>query len=184
MYGSPRGQVVRGEPYGPPVSSDLAPIDLSFFASAQHVTVHEVRIAAPPQKVFDALTRDPAGWGLWFPGFSTSGRYLGPPPHGVGSEREVRLTGIRLVETVLAWEEPSRWAFRVSSARLPFVRAMAEDYRVTAQDGGSVLMWTVALSGTGPMRFAGGAIGAVAGALIARAARNLERRLQASDSTD
>jgi carbon monoxide dehydrogenase subunit G len=166
------------------MASDLAPVDLSFFASAPHRTVRDVQIAAPPEKVFDALARDPAGWGQWFPGFSRSGRYLTAQPHGVGSEREMRLGGTRLVETVLAWEEPSRWAFRVSSAAMPGVRAMAEDYRITPKDGGSLLTWTVALSGAGPMTFAVGAVGAVAGALVARAARNLERRLQAAAGTD
>jgi uncharacterized protein YndB with AHSA1/START domain len=163
------------------MASDLAPVDLSFFASAPHRTVREVQIAAPPEKVFDALARDPAGWGLWFPGFSKNGRYLTPSPHGVGSEREMRLGGTPLVETVIAWDEPTRWAFRVSRATMPGIRAMAEDYRITPKDGGSVLTWTVALDGAGPMKFV---VGAVAGAIVARAGRNLERRLQAAAGTD
>jgi hypothetical protein len=166
------------------MARDLVPVDLGFLASAPHRTVREVRIAAPPGKVFAALACDPGGWGLWFPGFSRGGRYVTAGPHGVDSEREMRLAGLRLVETVLAWEEPSRWAFRVSSAPVPFVRAMAEDYRITRQDGGSVLTWTVAVDGTGPMKHAGGVVDAVAGALLRRAGRNLERRLQAAAGTD
>jgi uncharacterized protein YndB with AHSA1/START domain len=165
------------------MARDLAPVGLDFFGSAQHRAVREARIAAPPQAVFDALARDPGGWGYWFPGFSTTGRYRTPGPHGVGAEREMRLGGTRLVETVLAWEEPGRWAFRVSTATAPFVTAMAEDYRITPVDGGSVLAWTVALDGTGPMAVAGRGLGGAMGILLPRAARALERRLQAPTGT-
>ena len=161
------------------MASDLAPVDLGFLASAQHTVTREMRIAAPPEKVFDAFARDPAGWGLWFPGFSRSGRYVTAPPHGAGAEREMRIAGIRVVETVLAWEEPSRWAFRVSSAAVPFLRAMVEDYRFTPHAAGTLFTWTAAFDGTGPMKFGGGAVGTGACAVVARAARNLERRLQA-----
>jgi hypothetical protein len=166
------------------MASDLAPVDLGFFAAAQHRTVRDVRIAASPERVFDALARDPAGWGGWFPGFSSSGRYVTPPPHGVGSEREMRVGGMRVIETMLAWEEPTRWAFRVSFVALPFVRAMAEDYRITPQGGGSLLTWTMAVDGTGPMKFAWGPVGAAAGAVFGRAGRNLDRRLRAAGRTD
>ena len=78
------------------------------------------------------------------------------------------------------WEEGSRWAFRVDAGRLPLVRAMAEDYRLTPSGDGALLTWTLALDLAGAGRRATPLIGAVGGTVLRRAARRLERYLSRS----
>ena len=127
--------------------------------------------------LFAALAHDPAGWGEWFPGFSRDGRYVTPAPHGVGSQREVRVGRTRLVETVLAWEEGRRWAFTIAEGGMPGVKALAEDYVVEPEGSGSRLTWTLATE-TSP-HLAGKVTGALTGVLGKRAFGKLDRVLAA-----
>jgi carbon monoxide dehydrogenase subunit G len=153
----------------------LTAVDAAFLTTAPYRTTRSVLVPAPPAAVFAAIAEDPAGWGDWFPGFSRTGRYRTPPPPGVGAEREMRLGGAGLVETVIAWEAPTRWAFRVSEARLPGVRAMAEGYVLEPESGGTRVTWTLALE-TSP-GFVAPVMGAASGALVPVALRRLGRRL-------
>jgi hypothetical protein len=164
--------------------SHLQPVGPEFFDVAPYRAVRTTSLAVPPTAVFAALADDPAGWGDWFPGFTRTGRYRTDAPHGVGAERAMRLGGVDLVETVIAREEPTRWAFRVSQGSLPLVRAMAEDYRLAETPTGTSLTWTLALDVSGPTRPTGAVVGAVAGSLVRIAARRLERRLQAAGRPD
>jgi carbon monoxide dehydrogenase subunit G len=163
------------------MTNDLAPVDVGFLDTAPTRTTRDFRVAAQPAAVFDALARDPAGWGHWFPGFSKNGRYLSPAPHGVGSQREMHLGGLPLLETVIAWDEATRWAFRVDRATMPGVRAMAEEYRIVPDGDGSLVTWTVALDAAAPMKVV---LGPLAGTMVQRAGKKLERRLQAKSATD
>lgn len=55
------------------------------------------------------------------------------------------MAGIHYTDTILAWDEPSHWAFRVSKAGAPFAKALAEDYRITSAGDGSIVQWTIAM---------------------------------------
>jgi hypothetical protein len=123
----------------------LRPVDLDFFEKAPYRYVSSEVIHRPAQAIFEAIAEDPAGWGAWFPGFSGQGRYLSPPPHGVGSRREVSTAGIRFSETILAWEAPHRWAFQVTRTGLPLARALAEDYQISPHGPYSLVQWTFAI---------------------------------------
>jgi len=149
-------------------------VGLDFFDSAPQRTVVRVPLAHPPSAVFAALA-DAPGWGRWFPGFSARSHYLTPPPYGVGSRREMIVFGRPTVETILAWDEPSRWAFAIQTATMPGISALAEDYRIAPEAGGSSLTWTMALAAS--PRLAGALAGAAAGATFRKAARNLDRML-------
>jgi hypothetical protein len=83
----------------------------------------------PPDEVFAAFAHDPATWGEFFPGFDRSGYYHTPGPHGVGSGYAKRFLGIAIEERVLAWEEGTRFAFRLERASVPAFRAWVEDYQ-------------------------------------------------------
>jgi hypothetical protein len=157
--------------------SDLRPVDLGFLESApyRHVTTELVR--RTPDAVFAAISEDPAGWGSWYPGFSHQGRYLTPPPHGVGSVREVTMLGVRYREQILAWDTPHRWAFYVDRATLPFGRAFVEDYQVTPEGAHSVVQWTLAIDPRGLVRVAMPLMSVVLPRLFRRAMTNLERQL-------
>jgi uncharacterized protein YndB with AHSA1/START domain len=122
----------------------LEPVELSFFADAPRKVTTHTFIAAPRERVFAAISGDPAGWGDWFPGFDHSGRWESPAPQGVGSVREVRAFRTDYRETILAWDDGERWAFRVDACGSGMFTAFAEDYRLSDAPGGTQLSWTVA----------------------------------------
>ncbi len=96
---------------------DCEAVDLDFLNAAParlDVTVH---VGRPPSEVFAALAHNPAAWGEFFPGFDRTGRYHTPVPHGVDSRRTARFAGARFEETILAWDEGARWAFRVTARK-------------------------------------------------------------------
>ena len=92
-------------------------VDLDFLNTAPIRLGAAVNVGRPPSEVFAAFAHDPANWGEFFPGFDKTGRYHTPVPHGVGARRTVRFTGVKFEETILAWDEGARWAFRVDSAK-------------------------------------------------------------------
>jgi hypothetical protein len=133
---------------------DLERVALAFFDEAPMVIRSDVFIAAPRADVFAAIAGDPAGWGEWFPGFTSDGRWETPPPHGVGSVRAVRAFRTDYRETILAWDADKRWAFRVDRTSAPMFSAFAEDYRLTDEGDGTRLAWTVAYRPRLAMRLA------------------------------
>ena len=153
----------------------LDPVDLSFFDDAPALVRNEALVTAPRDKVFSAIADDPAGWGRWFPGFSDDGRWETLPPYGVGSVRSVRAFATRYRETVLAWDDGHRWAFRVDETSSPLFRAFAEDYRAVDAGPDTLLTWTVAFRPAPLMRPWSPLAPYVMGALLRRAARGLSR---------
>jgi hypothetical protein len=103
-------------------------------------------VDAPRAAVFAAVTQDVAGWGRWFPGFSTDGRWTTAGPHGVGSTRLVTVFGRRFEETVVCLEDNRRWAFVVDRTDGPVLRSLREDYTFADNDrGGTTLTWVGAM---------------------------------------
>lgn len=152
-------------------------IGLEFFAAAPVKKALQLNFAHPPEVVFAAIAEDPAGWGRWFPGFSDTGHYVTPAPHGVGSVREMTMRSNTLTETVLAWEESSRWAFYISGGRLPGVRSLAEDYHFEAQPGGSRLTWTIAMEPAPLARLVAPLLMILGSSSLRKAGANLDRVL-------
>lgn len=124
---------------------ELREVGPDFFDTAPYRCVSTSWLHASPSAVFRALAEDPPGWGDWNPGFSRTGRYTTPPPHGSGSVREVTMARIRYTDTIVAWEEPAHWAFFVARAGAPFAKALAEDYRIAPSGEGSTVQWTIAM---------------------------------------
>jgi hypothetical protein len=158
---------------------DLRPVGPDFLETAPRRFTNRAVIRRPPERVFDSIAGDPARWGDWFPGFDHSGRWLTPDPPGEGSRRAVRMGGIAYDETILAWERPTRFAFRVDRAGAPFAHALAEDYRIAEHPSGSTLEWTFAID---PRRLLGlttGLFDPVLSRLFRRIADNLDRKLPA-----
>jgi uncharacterized protein YndB with AHSA1/START domain len=81
-------------------------------------------VEAPPEAVFDALA-DAPGWPSWFAEIDGC-RWLTPAPHGVGSQREVRLGPVRVTERFIVWDRPHRWGFTFAAARPSIARAGVE----------------------------------------------------------
>jgi hypothetical protein len=115
---------------------------LDFLDRAPHRVQVEARVAAPPATVFGAIAADPSTWS-WFPGL-TAGGYSDPPPRGVGSRRHVEMGGVTYRETMLAWDEPRRWAYRVDECTAPLFHALVEDWVVQRNGDATTVRWTFA----------------------------------------
>ena len=108
---------------------DCQAVDLDFLKSAPVRVRASVHVARPPSEIFAAFAHDPANWAEFFPGFDRTGHYHTSGPHGVGSRCTKRVMGgIKFEETILAWEEGTRFAFRVDSTTAPTFHAWVEDY--------------------------------------------------------
>ncbi|MGX7681354.1 SRPBCC family protein [Jatrophihabitans sp. DSM 45814] len=164
------------------MAKNLRQVGLDFFETAQYKDVVQIPISQPPAAVFAAVADDPAGWGNWFPGFSKTGRYVTPAPNSVGSQREMTMRGMSLLETVIAWDEPSHWAFYISRATMPGVRAMAEDYRLEPQEGGTLLTWTVALDMAPAAKPMAALMGKLGASTMRKAVAKLEIQLSANSA--
>lgn len=156
---------------------ELRDIGPDFFENAPYRCVSTATLQAPPAAIFSALTDDPSTWGDWNPGFSRKGRYTTSPPYGPGSVREVTMAGIRYTDTILEWEEPGHWSFRVSRAGAPFAGALAEDYRIGPAVGGSTIQWTIAMEPRAALGAARPLMDLFLPRYFKKAMANLDRRL-------
>jgi carbon monoxide dehydrogenase subunit G len=91
----------------------------------------------------------------------------------VGSVRTVRAFRTRYRETIIAWDQDERWAFRVDETSAPLARAFAEDYRLSDEGAGTRLDWTVAMDPGLGMRILGPLGQPVFQRMINRAAKGL-----------
>ena len=151
-------------------------VDLDFLNTAPIRFRAAVNVGRPPSEVFAAFAHDPANWGEFFPGFDRTGRYHTSGPHGVGSRCTKRVTGIKVEETVLAWDEGVRFAFRVDSTTAPAFHAWVEDYHFES-DGNDGTLLRIAIGGKGRLAFklATPVLPRVFTLLMTRMGQNLER---------
>jgi hypothetical protein len=121
----------------------LRPVELDFLTTASVRFEYEVQLPAEVGAVFAAISADPSTW-TWFPGLA-DGRYEGAGPRGVGTRRAISLEGTVYRETILAWDAPTRWAYRVDESSDATFDALAEDWVIEPRENGSVLRWTFAV---------------------------------------
>ena len=122
----------------------LRSVGLEFLVEAPRRWRWQAEIAAPQAVVFGAISADPSAWTAWFPGI-TAGCYHGEGPHGAGTLREVWMGEVVYRETILAWDEPTRWAYRVDESSVDFFDALAEDWVVEDRGDRAVVRWTFAI---------------------------------------
>jgi hypothetical protein len=121
----------------------LHAVELDFLDSAPYRFEYRAEIDATPVAVFAAISADPQTW-TWFPGLEPGG-YEGDEIPTVGTRRWVRTGGVKYRETILAWDEPRRWAYRVDETSAPIFRALLEDWVIEPTTGGTAtLLWTFA----------------------------------------
>jgi hypothetical protein len=150
---------------------------LTFLTAAPKRWTFEALVRAPHEAVFDAIAADPSTWD-WFPGF-TSGRYEGAGPHGVGSVREVKVGPNVYRETIIAWDRPSRWAYRVDHTTIPLAHALVEEWTVEPSGGSTALVrWTFAIEPRLVFRAIGPAASTVLRRTFLKAMANLEAALR------
>ena len=150
--------------------------DLDFLDTAPIRLRTVVNIGRPPSEVFAAIAHDPANWGEFFPGFDKSGRWQTPPPYGVGSRYTKRVIGITIEESVLAWDEGARLAFRVVGTTVPVFHAWVEDYHFeSAGSDGTALKIDIGGRGRLAFKMATPVLQPIFGPLMTRMGQNLER---------
>ena len=104
-----------------------------------------------------------------------TGRYHTPVPHGVGARRTVRFTGVKFEETILAWDEGARWAFRLDSAQAPVFDAFVEDYQFEPDGSDATLLrWTIAYKPRLAFKLARPVLPRALNLMLTRAGPNLE----------
>jgi uncharacterized protein YndB with AHSA1/START domain len=121
----------------------LDPVPASFFDDAPFKVVTTAHLEASPDHVF-AVFAEPETWPQWFP-MMTRAAWTSTQTAGVGAEREVALRAFgQFRERFIAWEPGVRYAFTMIGTTSPLIDAMAEDYRLTPDAGGTRLDWTIA----------------------------------------
>jgi Polyketide cyclase / dehydrase and lipid transport len=121
----------------------LRTVDLDFLDSAPHRFVFEATVMASKDAVFGAISADPSTW-AWWPGHD-EGQYETPAPHGVGSRRYMRMGDSWYRETILAWDVPTRWAYRVDESANSLINALVEEWVVEGDGDRSTVRWTFAV---------------------------------------
>ncbi len=125
----------------------LAPTDLTYFDHAPVRIVSSTVIPTTPAALFEILA-DAGSWPSWFP-LMHRAAWIGAAQGGHGVEREVGLRMLgRFRERMIGWEPGARFAFTMIATSSPLVRQLAEDYRLTAVDGGTRLDWVMAATPT------------------------------------
>ena len=156
--------------------NQLREVGLDFLESAPHKFVFEAEVDAPRKDVWAAISADPSTWTEWFPGLDEGG-YEGDGPPGVGTLRQIRMGDSRYRETMLAWDEPSRWAYRVDESTDPVAKALVEDWRMEERGDKTVVDWTFAVDPGPQLADAIEVAESVIGDVFRQAMGNLSKRL-------
>lgn len=159
----------------------LREVSLAFLDEAPKRWDFEEPVNASPDDVFAAISADPRTW-TWFPGITSGSHYEGEGPHGVGSIREARMGPSVYRETILAWDPPTRWAYRVDETTVPLAHALVEDWTIRAEGAGSIVRWSFAIDPRALFRASMPVAPKAMGRIFRSAMRNLSAEL--SGSTD
>jgi uncharacterized protein YndB with AHSA1/START domain len=154
----------------------LQPVELDFLDSAPRRWVVEARLNAPRAAVWDAFV-DPGTWCHWFPDVLEASYPGSTPPHGVGTRRFSHVGRQYYEETMLAWDEGIRWAYRIDRTTLPLSSAHVESTEFEDDGSGTRLRWTLAAKPRLMLRLSGPFMERMLQRLLAQAAQNLDRHL-------
>lgn len=134
------------------------------------------RIAAPPQTVFDVLTEHHLYAKITPMRKSVLEREGEPPPNGVGAVRVLTSLGPPLREEVIAYQPPSRFAYKLLSGAP--VRDHVGTVELSPDGEGTKMVYAVRTVPTLPLAGAAvvGVVKGAIGALIRGIAKESERR--------
>jgi hypothetical protein len=154
---------------------DLEPCDVAWIEKAPQIVRVTAHFDATPQRVFEAFA-DAATWPRWFP-LMTSAQWR-DGGGGIGKERDVKLTGLGTFrERFIAWEPGARFAFTVVQSTSPMMKKFGEDYRLTADGGGTRFDWIMGAEPAGIGKVLAPGLRIFMKRLLKRAGRNLARDL-------
>jgi hypothetical protein len=118
------------------------PIGLAFLEAAAAKFVVEVETPLPRQQVWDAFANANT-WQSWFPKVECVS-YSGITPYGVGTTRRSVVDGVFYDETLLVWEEPCRWGYRIDRATKAIASAQLEITEFASIATGTRVKWILA----------------------------------------
>jgi hypothetical protein len=123
----------------------LKAADASVFLEAPLIYRFPVRLAVPPDRVWESLASERSMWD-WDLGVRRL-TWTSPRPFGVGTTREVVLPfgAMTVRERFFRWDEGKGYSFYVAETDRPVVDLFAEDYAIEPDGEGSVFTWTIAL---------------------------------------
>jgi hypothetical protein len=148
---------------------------LDFLKTAPIILDFAEQVRAPQADVWNVIGADPSTWVPWFPGLR-EGAFTSPPPYGVGTKRQVRVRGWYR-ETIVAWDEGSRMAYRVENTSMPVARALIEDWVLEPHGDTTTVHWTFATDPTPMFRLSMRLSPKTIGRVFIKAMRNLDERL-------
>lgn len=156
----------------------MRPVGLAFLDEAPlRVEVAVVSSLARPV-VWDAFV-DPGGWAAWFPGVEEAAYPDQQPPYGPGTIRTARVSGALFEETLLAWDQPRRWTYRIDRSTAPLASAQVESTELDELPGGGTrVRWILASDPSESFARAADALPGILERRLREALRNLERRLR------
>ncbi|MFJ2260835.1 SRPBCC family protein [Streptomyces sp. NPDC087844] len=151
----------------------LRPVELDFVETAPVRLVFASGVTSSREAVYRALAEDVEGWPQWFSAVSSARSADG------GSGRRIRLRGgTRFEETIVMAEPHEVYAYRVDVTNAPGVRALVEEWRLTADGAfGTRVQWTLAADGTAAFRLMTRVSRAGLGRAFRDAVRKLDRRI-------
>ena len=121
------------------------------------------RFAAPPEKVFAAIT-DHVGMQKWMPGSKiTLDREGVPAPNGLGAIRRIRAGGLTILEEVVRFDPPREMQYKVLKAG-PIIEHLGTIRVLPGDGGGSVIDYTIRFSC--PWYLGGGLLAQVIGKVL------------------
>jgi hypothetical protein len=147
---------------------------IDFVEDAPTRWVFEGVVHASRERVFAEVSGDAKGWAAWFPGVRDGGSEGLAP----GARRWVRVGRTTFHETIVAFDEPWRWAFRVDETSAPLAEALVEEWTFSERGEHTTrVRWTFAADPRPLMRLAAPVMRPYMQRLFNRAMRNLERRI-------
>jgi uncharacterized protein YndB with AHSA1/START domain len=161
----------------PPMTNwiELQPVGLDFIDDAPLRIEVSTQTTLAPQEIWNALI-DAGGWAKWFPGVQKAGYRPPAPPHGVGTIRFAEVSGVQYEETMLAWDAPTRWIYRIDRSTSDLARAQVEATLVESQSKGRTrVVWILACDPRPAMAAAADALPQILEGMLCEALQNLER---------
>jgi uncharacterized protein YndB with AHSA1/START domain len=153
----------------------MRPVGLEFLDEAPLRVEVEVSCSLPRATVWGAFV-DPTSWADWFPGVEVAAYPEQDPPYGPGTIRTARVSGELFEETILAWDEPSRWTYRIDRSTAPLASAQVESTELEeAAEGGTLVRWILASDPSEQFAKAAEVLPGILERRLAEALRNLER---------
>jgi len=153
---------------------DLRPVGLEFLDDAPLRIEVEVATSLPQPEIWAAFI-DAPGWSSWFPGVREAGYRKQALPYGVGTIRTADVNGVHYEETMLAWDEPTRWIYRIDRSTADLATAQVEaTFFDTRSDGGTRVVWVLASEPRPSMAAAADSLPEMLEEMLSRAIRDLE----------